>query len=137
MADLDQGGIGRRWVNEALGPSVGWTRGAVRSVFNITTGGTYSFDLSITDVFVNVAGSVTINLPSAKDPIVPAITIPGGYVKPNVRILDIGGHATGNPITINAAAGETINGIAAQNISTNFGSLILEPTAEGSGWIEM
>ena len=137
MADLDQGGISRQWVNTALGWSVGWTRGAVRSVFNITTGGAYSFDPSITDIFVNVAGLVIINLPSAKNPTAPAITIPGGYVKPNVRVLDVGGHALANPITINAAAGETINGIATQNISTNFGSLILEPTAEGSGWIEM
>jgi hypothetical protein len=137
MADLDQGGIGRRWVNEALGPSVGWTRGAARSVFNIAAGGTYSIDLSITDVFVNVAGSVTINLPPAKDPAVPAITIPGGYVKANVRILDVGGHALANPITVNAAVGEAINGITSQSINTNFGSLFLEPTSEGSGWIEM
>ena len=33
--------------------------------------------------------------------------------------------------------GKSESGIATQNISTNFGSLILEPTAEGSGWIEM
>jgi hypothetical protein len=137
MADLDQGGISRQWTNTALGPSVGWTRGAARSVFNITAAGVYSIDLSITDVFVNVAGTVVVNLPSAKNPPAPAITVPGGYVKPNVRILDVGGHATGNPITINAVAGETINGINTQNISTNFGSLILEPTSEGLGWIEM
>ena len=136
MADLDRGGFSRRFALERMGPSVGLVPLPTRSSMLITVGGSYFVDLSTTHVAVNVAAAVSITLPSLLDPNVPAIAVPGGYVKATVRIEDIGGHAQAFPITVlTASLSEFIAGATSTTINTNFGSLFLDPNSPTANWI--
>lgn len=130
--DLDQGGTSRLWVTEYFGPSVGWVRVPARSVLSITVAGTYNLDLSTNLVQVNVAGVVTIVLPSAKSAGVGAGVLPGSFAKVPVNIVDIGGQGAAHPITIQPFAGEDIMGLASIQITSNYGGFILYPRAAGS-----
>jgi hypothetical protein len=133
--DLDQGGTSREWVLTYLGPSVGWVRLPSRNLLEITAAGTYTLDLSTNLVHVNINGVVTINLPPAKNPSVPAGVLPGRFGKVGIGIVDIGGFASaGNPITIAAAAGETIFNLASIQITAAFGGFILYPSNTLKGW---
>lgn len=133
--DLDQGGTSREWANIYLGPSVGWVKMPARNLFSITVAGTYTLDLSTNLVHVSVNGAVTIILPSAVNPVVPAGVIPGGYVKNAITIVDIGGFATAHPITIQpASVAETIMGLASITLSVNYGGYTLSPSNVLKGW---
>jgi hypothetical protein len=134
QTDLDQGGTGRRWVKTYLGPSVGWVPTPERNTLLITAAGTYTIDLSTNLVQVNVAGAVTIILPSALD-VANGVTVPGSFVKANVTIVDIGGHAQANNITIQPKSNaETIMGLASIKITSNYGGFILQPSNVAAGW---
>jgi hypothetical protein len=100
----------------------------------ITAPGTYNIDLSATRIEVNAAGSVTLNLPSAVDPGAPAITVPGGYTKNSILILDAGGHSSTFPITVQPQAGENIGGSGSFTIMQNFTGVILIPSSLMHGW---
>lgn len=132
--DLDQGGTTREWVNTYLGPSVGWVRLPSRNLLEVTAAGTYTLDPSTNLVHVDIAGAVTIILPPASNPAVPAGVLPGRYGKVSVGIVDIGGFASAHPITIQAAAGETIMSLASIRITSNFGGFILYPSNTLKGW---
>ena len=132
--DLDQGGTSREWVSTYLGPSVGWVRLPSRNLLEITVAGTYTLDLSTNLVHVKVNGAVTINLPPASNPSVPAGALPGQFGKVSIGIVDIGGFANAHPITIAAAAGETIMNIASIQITSNYAGFILYPSNVLRGW---
>ena len=132
--DLDQGGTSREWVSTYLGPSVGWVRLPSRNLLEIKVAGTYTLDLSTNLVHVNVNGSVTINLPPASDPSVPAGVLPGKFGKVGIGIVDIGGFGPTFPITIAAAAGETIMSLSSIQLSVRFGGFILYPSSTLRGW---
>jgi hypothetical protein len=132
--DLDQGGTSREWVSTYLGPSVGWVRLPSRNLLEITAAGTYTLDPSTNLVHVNVAGAVTIVLPPASNPAVPAGVLPGKYGKIAMGIVDIGGFAAAHPITIQAAAGETVLNAASIQIAANFSGYILYPSNTLKGW---
>jgi hypothetical protein len=134
MADFDQGGTFRLLLRASLGPSVGWFNDPYRDTLNIITAGTFQLDPSYTLVNVNVAGVVTIILPAASNPSVPAITLPGLYCDNAITIVDIGGNAMVNPITIQPAPGENIMGLASITLSSNFGGYTLLPNATLHGW---
>src|SRR5277367_4224300 len=103
QTDLDQGGTSRQWVATYLGPSVGWVYLPGNNPFEITLAGSYILTPDTTLVRVNVAGAVTITLPTALDPTVPAIALPARYAKATLTIIDIGGFASAHPITLNPA----------------------------------
>jgi hypothetical protein len=133
--DLDQGGTAREWVMVYMGPSVGYVRAPRRSPLAIIAAGTYTLNYSTNLVEVNVAGAVTIILPSAIDPKVPAGVLPGDYVKCPITIVDIGGFAGANPITIEPASGsETILGEASIQITASYGGYSLIPSNTQQGW---
>lgn len=133
--DLDQGGTAREWERVYLGPSVGWVYLPKRNVFPITAAGTYTLDLSSSYVTVAIAGVVTVILPTAISPSVPAGVLPGRFVRSPVSIVDIGGHGAGNPITIQpASVAETIMGLASIQITSNYGGFILYPNPAIPGW---
>jgi hypothetical protein len=133
--DLDQGGTSREWVNTYLGSSVGWVRIPARNLLTITAAGTYILDPSTNLVHVNVAGAVTITLPPATDPGVPAGALPGGYAKNSIGIVDIGGNAATHPITIQPTSGaETIMSLSSIQISSAYGGFILYPSNALRGW---
>ncbi len=132
QTDLDQGGTIREWTSVYLGPSVGWQRLPVRNVLVITAPGTYTLDLSTTLVQVNIAGSVTIVLPPVKNAAFSAGVTPAKFIFAPVSIVDVGGFAAANPITIQAAAGETVLNAASIQITSNFGGFILYPRGAGA-----
>jgi hypothetical protein len=135
MADLDQGGTSRQWIETYLGPSIGWTPTPAKgSSLAITIAGTYNIDLSTTYVTVNVAGAVTVVLPSALNPAAGGVAVPGPFVDAAVVIADIGGNAQANPITIQPSVGDTIMSLASIRITVNYGAYTLSPNAVNRTW---
>jgi hypothetical protein len=126
--DFDQSGVSRQWTLHNMGPSVGWVMGPAQNIQPITVSGTYVLDPSTTLVQVNVAGSVTITLPSSSVPAAGALAQPGLFVGNPITIVDVGGFAARNNITIlpNNAA-ETVMGLSSIKIATNYGGFTLQP----------
>lgn len=135
QTDLDQGGTSREWVRAYRGPSVGWIWVPLRNVLPITAAGTYVIDLSTSLVEVNVAGAVTVVLPTTQNPIAGAMAQPNISAKNPITIVDIGGFAQANPITIQrAAAPDTIMGLTQIQISVNYGGFTLSPNGTTRTW---
>ena len=135
QTDLDQGGTYRQWEKVYLGPSVGWVYTAARNVLLISAAGTYALSYGTSLVQVNIAGAVTIILPSALDPTVPPTALPGPYTKTPITIVDIGGNAYANNITIKPInVAETVMGLTQIQVQSNYGGYILSPYAAGSTW---
>lgn len=135
QTDLDQGGTSRQWVQSYMGPSVGWVRIPKQNVLQITAVGTYAIDPSTSLVEVNVAGSVTVTLPSAVTPAAGAQAQPGLFAQNPITIVDSGGHAQATPITIQRNnVNETIMGLASITISINFGGYTLVPISAQATW---
>lgn len=134
QTDLDQGGTSRQWIRSYLGPSVGWINEPLQNVLVITAAGSYVLDPSTNLVEVNVAGAVTITLPSAANPAAGVQAQPGLFAKNPITIVDVGGFANGNPITIAAKAGETVMGLASIQINSNFGAYTLLPNPQQLTW---
>ena len=130
--DLDQGGTFREWVRTYLGPSIGWVMAPARNVLSITAAGTYTLLNSTTLVIIDTTAAVTVKLPSALDPSVPAGALPGPYVKSIVTIVDIAGAPN---CTIDPASGaETIMSLASIALTTPYGSFSLRPDNTLKGW---
>jgi hypothetical protein len=135
QTDLDQGGTARQTVRTFMGPTIGWVDLPGTFPFEITVAGTYTLTPDVSLVRVNVAGAVTIILPSAIDPKVPAGVLPGLFAKTTLTIIDIGGNAQANPITLQPASGaENIMGLPSITISTNYGGFTLKPSNSQKGW---
>src|SRR5262249_43399303 len=100
----------------------------------ISAGGTYALDLSTNYVQVNTSGAVTIVLPSTLNSPAGPGAQPGTYVAVPVVIADIGGNAQAHPITIQAAAGDTVMGLASIQITVNFGAYTLQPNSAQRTW---
>jgi hypothetical protein len=136
MADLDQGGANRRWVKEYLGPSIGWIEAPAptSTVPTVTASQSpYNVDLSTTLVAVGTGGGpVTINLPFAQT--LPAISNPRPSASSAITIVDVGGNAAANNITIVPQAGETIMGLASIKITANYGGFTLQPIPIRQQW---
>jgi hypothetical protein len=122
--DYDQSGTTRQAEGRYLGPSVGWAV-EPQAILPVATVGTFTAAPGTTLVTVNVAGSVTVILPSTIRPAAGAMTQPGRFTDPSITVTDIGGNATAFPITIQPAAGDTIAGLAQITISVNFGAYTL------------
>lgn len=101
----------------------------------VTAAGTYALDPSTSLVEVNVNGAVTIILPSAITPTVGPQALPGLFAQNPVTVVDIGGFAAGNNITIQRNnANENIVGLASIQITANFGGFVLKPSSTQKGW---
>lgn len=135
QTDLDKGGTSRQWVMVDMGPSIGLVRQPRRSPLSITVAGTYLVNYSTNLVEVNCNGPVTLVLPSAIDPKVPAGALPGDYTKTPITIVDIGGFAAAHPITIQpASVAENVLGLASIQITSSYGGFSLNPSNAQKGW---
>lgn len=132
--DLDQGGTFRQWERVFLGPSIGWVYAPNNSFLPVIAGGATSVNRSVSLITVNVNGAVTLNLPTSKANRAGAGAIPGEYTSRPLQILDIGGFAGANPITIVPAGAETIDSLASIQIGTSYGALTLFPLINTGGW---
>jgi hypothetical protein len=65
--------------------------GPLQNVLPVTSAGTYTLDPSTNLVEVNVAGAVTIVLPSCQTPTAGAQAQPQLFVKNPITIVDVGG----------------------------------------------
>src|SRR6516164_6134280 len=111
--NLDGGGFSRQWTMNWMGPTVGLVMGPLQNLLSITFAGTNTLDLSISLVEVAAPGPVTINLPPAVNPRVSAGVLPGRYVKNPITIVDVGGTAATNNITIQPNnPAETVMGLS-------------------------
>jgi hypothetical protein len=136
MVDLDQssGPITRQWERVYMGPSIGWLDIPGQNVQPITAAGTYSIDPSINLIEVNVAGAVTIILPSCVFPAAGPQAQPRLFAANPVTIVDVGGNAAANPITINPAPGDTVMGPTSIKIATAYGGYTLQPVSAQRTW---
>jgi hypothetical protein len=117
-------------VRVALGPTFGLTRAPYQNVLQVTAPGTYNLDFGTNLVQVNVNGAVTINLPVAVFPAVPAV--PERFVIAPITVLDAGGYAAAHAITIAAQGAYQINGGMSATIATSFGALTFTPWPTGT-----
>lgn len=135
QTDLDQGGTSRQWVRSYMGPSVGWQYVPLQNVLVITATGTYAIDPSVSLIEVNVAGAVTLVLPSCSNPAAGAQALPQLFAKNPITIVDVGGFAQANPITIQRnASPETIMGLTQIQITVNYGGFTLLPNPNTRTW---
>jgi hypothetical protein len=137
MVDLDQssGPITRQWERVYFGPSIGWLDIPGQNVQPITAPGTYAIDPSINIVEVSVAGAVTIVLPSCQFPAAGPQAQPRLFASNPVTIVDVGGNAATNNITINPNnVAETVMGLTSIKIVTNYGGFTLQPVAAQKTW---
>ena len=127
--DFDQSGTFREYGKISLGPSIGFITTPVFSNLTITAGGSYVLARGTTRVSVNVAAPVTVTLPpsgTGRD----AAANPGDHVNLPVTIADVGGNAQAWPITIAAAAGDTVMGNASIQITVNYGGHVFSTPIE-------
>jgi hypothetical protein len=135
QTDIDQGGTSRQWTKVFMGPSVGWVAYPVQNLLPVTVAGTYVLDPSTNLVEVNVAGAVTIVLPSCSNPLVVAGAQAGLYVKNPIVVVDVGGNAASNNITVTPNnVTETVMGLASIKIGANYGGFTLQPIPSQKTW---
>ena len=132
--DQDQGGTQRQTQRVYLGPSVGWIYAPSSVVLDVKVTGTTTILLGTCLVKVNFNGSVTLQLPLAKANAAGAQAVPGTFVSVPIVIVDIGGFATANPITILPAGAELIDGQASILLNSNYGAFTLQPDVVNGGW---
>jgi len=128
--DFDQSGVFREYAKISLGPSIGFITTPIFSNLSITAGGSYAPARGTTRVSVNVAAPVTVTLPpsgAGRD----AAANPGDHVSLPVTVADVGGNAAAWPITIAAAAGDTVMGLPTIQITTNYGGHVFSTPVEG------
>lgn len=144
QTDLDQGGTNRVWVPNYLGPSIGWVWGPQENTLAITAAGSYVLNASTSLVTINVAGLVTIYLPTAilSSVLGNANAQPRLRVQNPITIVDIGGNAFNFNITIDPISGqpgytgtvENIMGLSSISIAVNYGGFTLLPNSAQQGW---
>ena len=132
MADLDQGGTFRQWVNGFLGPTVGWLRLQAMNVLQVTSGLTVVVQPGVTLVAVNVAGTMSVYLPS----VIPALGVPSSFPRRPLTIVDTGGNAGSFTILIIPFTGETIMGLPSIPIQTAYGAYTLIPDPDTKDWVQ-
>jgi hypothetical protein len=135
QTDFDQGGTNRSFSKLYLGSSAGFAV-VPAAVLPITTVGTYQLQVGTVTVTVNVSGSVTIKLPSAINPPSAGAGVQGAlFADQPITIVDIGGFAGANPITIMpASVAEKIMGQTQIQITDNYGAFTLSPNSAAAGW---
>jgi hypothetical protein len=134
QTDFDQGGTFRTFTTLFLGSGVG--RVSVPSaLFPITAAGTFALQPGTTLVTVNVAGAVTIVLPSARQPASALAGVQGAlFAAEPITIVDIGGNAGANPITIQPFGAEKIMGLASISLGVNYIGITLTPVPSTAAW---
>lgn len=132
--DLDQGGTARQWVRKFLGSSLGWAYVPNDAVLPVTTGGTTTVSPGVSLILVDVASPVTLQLPTAIEAVVGPQTLVYGYERVPITIVDLGGHASANNITILPFGSEKINGNSSAAIQSDYRTITLLPNIVNGGW---
>jgi hypothetical protein len=133
-ADLDQSGTGWHAIKTYCGPTIGWGIAYQKPSQLIAAAGTYQLDGSAGTILVNVAASVTIQLPSVAVYVQQALQRPEASFEKVIVIKDIGGNAALHPITITPFGTDKIDGFSSLTIIQNRAFTQLYPLSDLSGW---
>lgn len=134
-ADLDQSGQGYQQIRVYLGPSLGWVMVRVKPQTFINSAGTYSFQPGDSILLINVAGLVTIPLPSVARWVKETSYNPATGFERAIYIKDYGGNAVAFPITVTPDGTDTIDKFAASFTIVQARQLLrLYPLNDLSGW---
>jgi hypothetical protein len=131
LSDFDQGGTVRSFTTMDLGPSVGLVR-LPSSLLPITAPGVYQLQTGITLVEISVAGAVSIRLPSSTNP-KSAMAQGSLFGNQSITLVDVGGFAGANPITVLPFGSEKIMGLVSFVLGTPYDAATLVPIPPG-GW---
>lgn len=134
MADLDQSGNAFQQIRVSLGPSLGTVMMQVRPTRFITSGGSVTLAAGDSVVMVNVAASVTINLPSVASWIKESAYNPMTAFERAIWIKDLGGNAAAFPITIQPVTLENIDATFNKTLNTAHAIARLYPLPDLTGW---
>lgn len=110
--DLDQSGQGYQQVRVYLGPSLGWALVRVKPQTPITSVGTYTVQAGDCLLLVNVAGLVTVQLPSVASWVKETANNPSTGFERLLWIKDFGGNASAFNITIAPNGTDKIDNLA-------------------------
>lgn len=132
--DLSLGGIVRQGTRIYLGPSLGWIDWP-GAIYPLVAAGTYQITPGYSLITVNVAGAVTVILPTTILPTNQGAQAALLAPQP-ITIVDVGGNALNNPITIEPfqGTGETIMNLNSIALNSNYGSWTLAPNAAQKTW---
>src|SRR5215510_5435888 len=125
--DLDKSGGYAQKIRSYYGPTLGWLDEYVLPNATITGAGTFSVDPGVSMLFVNVAGSVTLNLADVNLFLQLTSVQPANGVERCVWIKDLGGNATAFPITVNPFGSQKIDLLSQITIGQNRQILRLYP----------
>jgi len=133
--DLDQSGNPEHRVRAYLGPSLGWKEVFAKPQQFITAAGTTTLAPGSGLVLVNVAGSVTINLPDVIAWVNEVATQPATAFERAIVIKDLGGNAGTFPITVVPFGTQRIDSVTGNfSIGVRGQAIDLIPLDDLSGW---
>jgi len=133
--DLDKGGNSFQATRVYLGPTLGWVHMQIQPSQVVTVGGTVSLVGGAQIVFINVAGSVTINLPDVTKWVLESAYNLATAFERAIWIKDLGGNAAAFPITVTPFGTQAIDLLAQPfTIIQNRQLLRLYPLNDLSGW---
>jgi len=133
--DLDQSGNSYQDVDVYLGPSLGWTTVRVRPETLVTVGGSTTLLPDASVVLVNVAATVTLNLPNVATWVKEIGARPTTAFERSIYIKDFGQNAGTFNITVHPFAGQRIDGSLSDYVINNTGQMLrLYALNDFSGW---
>jgi len=134
-ADLDKGGAYSQKLRVWCGPTLGWQDEFVLPTVTITSGGVTNLPAGVSLLLIDVAATVTINLPSAIVVLQQTSFQPANGIERSIWIKDFGGNAAAFNITVNPFGTEKFDKtLASLTIGQNRQLVRLYPLGDGTGW---
>jgi hypothetical protein len=134
-SDLDKGGAYSQKLRGYFGPTLGWLDEYVLPQVTITSGGVTTVPPGVSLLLIDVAATVTLNLPSAIVVLQQTAFQPANGIERAIWIKDFGGNAAAFNITINPFGSEKFDKTLTQLIIGQNRQLVrLYPVGDGTGW---
>jgi hypothetical protein len=132
------GGCNAQWVSTWPGPSLGWSLLPVQPELIVTVPGALIVPAFASRVLLRAAAT-PITLPSVKAWVqaqgANGLVANTAAFDRSIWVKDLGGVASvGSPIVINAAGGDTIDGLGSYQITTPFELIRLYVLTTADGW---
>lgn len=133
--DLDQSGHGFQRVRTYLGPSLGWTDELVQPTTEILVSGAYNVKPGDSLLLVDVAATVTINLPDVVRWTQQTAGQPATGFDRSITVKDLGGNAVNFNIVVVPFGQQAIDGIQGSVVISQARAAVkLVPLIDMSGW---
>lgn len=136
MTDLDKSGYGFQRVRTYLGPSLGWVDEIVQPATSITVGGTHTVQPGESLLLVDVAATVTIQLPDVVKWMQQTGGQPATGFDRSITVKDIGGNANNFNIIVAPFGQQTIDNIQQSTVISIAREIIrFVPLNDMTGWV--